>query len=71
MLQHDHLFEWRSILKNVLLGAEINKSVSQETKQRAKELLRQYGLKRFINERSVDFPHPEGPTTTANSPGAS
>ena len=42
MLQHDHLFEWRSILKNVLLGAEINKSVSQETKQRAKELLRQY-----------------------------
>ena len=38
MLQHDHLFEWRSILKNVLLGAEINKSVSQETKQHAKDL---------------------------------
>lgn len=55
MLQHDHLFEWRSILKNVLLGAEINKSVSQETKQRAKELLRQYGLKRFINSRPSEL----------------
>ena len=55
MLQHDHLFEWRSILKNVLLGAEINKSVSQETKQRAKELLRQYGLKRFINSRPSEI----------------
>lgn len=43
-------------LKNVLLGAEINKSVSQETKQRAKELLRQYGLKRFINSRRLNYP---------------
>lgn len=41
--------------KNVLLGAEINKSVSQETKQRAKELLRQYGLKRFINSRPSEL----------------
>lgn len=44
MLQHDHLLNGGAF-KNVLLGAEINKSVSQETKQQAKELLRQYGLK--------------------------
>ena len=31
------------------------KSVSQETKQRAKELLRQYGLKRFINSRPSEL----------------
>lgn len=55
MLQHDHLFEWRSIFKNVLLGAELNKSVSRETKQHAKELLRQYGLERFINSRPSEL----------------
>ena len=55
MLQHDHLFEWRSILKNVLLGAEINKSVSRKTKQHAKDLLCQYGLERFINSRPSEL----------------
>jgi NitT/TauT family transport system ATP-binding protein len=28
MLQKDHLFEWRTILKNVLLGVEIQKAVT-------------------------------------------
>lgn len=47
MLQHDHLFEWRTVYRNVLLGAEINKALTPEIKKRASELLEQYGLKRF------------------------
>lgn len=27
MLQHDHLFEWRTIYKNIILGLEIQKKI--------------------------------------------
>ena len=30
MLQHDHLFEWRTIYKNVILGLEINRLCTPE-----------------------------------------
>ena len=30
MLQQDHLFEWRTIMKNILLGPEINKNLTKE-----------------------------------------
>ena len=30
MLQHDHLFEWRTIYKNIILGLEIQKKSSPE-----------------------------------------
>lgn len=30
MLQQDHLLEWRTIWKNVLLGPEINKTLTQK-----------------------------------------
>jgi NitT/TauT family transport system ATP-binding protein len=39
MLQRDHLFEWRTILQNVLLGLEIQKAITPDTKERAYELL--------------------------------
>lgn len=51
MLQHDHLFEWRTVYRNILLGAEINRSLTPETKEKAKELLEQYGLKQFARAR--------------------
>ena len=35
MLQHDHLFEWRSVRKNILLGLEIQKKLSPESIQEA------------------------------------
>ena len=30
MLQRDHLFEWRTIYKNILLGLEIQKKLTKE-----------------------------------------
>jgi NitT/TauT family transport system ATP-binding protein len=49
MLQKDHLFEWRTIYQNVLLGLEIQKIVSPEAKEHANELLKTYGLYEFRN----------------------
>lgn len=47
MLQKDHLFEWRTILQNVLLGPEIRGKVSGEIRQDARRLLEKYGLGEF------------------------
>jgi NitT/TauT family transport system ATP-binding protein len=47
MLQHDHLFEWRDVLSNLLVGAEIRRMDKQEAKQKALELLERYGLGGF------------------------
>ena len=47
MLQHDHLFEWRTVLSNVLLGAEVQGLDMAESKERALALLQRYGLGGF------------------------
>ena len=49
MLQKDNLFEWRTILKNVLLGPEVQKKLSPDTVAYAHSLLDKYGLKDFKN----------------------
>ncbi|MFV9567091.1 MULTISPECIES: ABC transporter ATP-binding protein [Thermoanaerobacter] len=49
MLQKDHLFEWRNIWQNVLLGLEIQKSLTEESKKYAEGLLIKYGLREFKN----------------------
>ena len=51
MLQKDHLFEWRSILGNVLLGLEIQNRLDVSTKNKAIELLTTYGLESFIDAK--------------------
>lgn len=51
MLQHDHLFEWRTVYRNVLLGAEINHMLNAATRKKADALLEQYGLKPFAHAR--------------------
>lgn len=51
MLQHDELFEWRSIYNNVVLGLEVQHMMTARTKERAHELLDFYGLKQFKNSR--------------------
>ena len=48
MLQQDSLFEWRTILKNCLLGLEINNNLNKDTKKHVINLLNTYGLKDFI-----------------------
>ena len=47
MLQKDHLFEWRTIYDNVLLGPEIHHSLNQEAKEQADSMLNTYGLSAF------------------------
>ncbi|MEG1527609.1 MAG: ABC transporter ATP-binding protein [Clostridia bacterium] len=49
MLQHDHLFEWRNIYKNVILGLEIQKKLQKENTAHAVSLLDKYGLTEFSN----------------------
>lgn len=51
MLQQDYLLEWRSILKNVLLGLEIRHELTPDSTAYAKKLLAQYGLDKFQNAR--------------------
>ena len=47
MLQHDHLFEWRTVKKNILLGPEIQKKITSETLKEADNYLKTYGLYDF------------------------
>ena len=50
MLQKDYLLEWRTILKNVILGLEIKKELTNENVEYAKKLLKTYGLSDFIDK---------------------
>jgi NitT/TauT family transport system ATP-binding protein len=49
MLQQDYLFEWRTILENAVLGAEIQGADMAMAQARAKELLTRYGLGQFLH----------------------
>ncbi len=51
MLQHDHLFEWRSIYKNVILGLEINHMLTEERLTHVEQLLQDYNLEKFRNAK--------------------
>ena len=55
MLQHDELFEWRTIYNNVILGLEVQHALTARTKQRADELLDIYGLGDFKNARPSEL----------------
>jgi NitT/TauT family transport system ATP-binding protein len=50
MLQHDHLFEWRTIRANAMLGLEVRKKADQQHREFVDELLIRYGLKDFLNK---------------------
>lgn len=47
MLQRDHLFEWRTIWRNIMLGLEIKKNVNSASVAYANSLLKKYGLYEF------------------------
>jgi NitT/TauT family transport system ATP-binding protein len=51
MLQQDFLFEWRSILENAVLGAEIQGADMTRARARATQLLTRYGLGQFLHHR--------------------
>lgn len=53
MLQHDYLLPWRTILKNVLYGLEIQKSILPDDIERAHALLAEVGLSGYARR----YPH--------------
>lgn len=55
MLQHDQLFEWRTIYHNVILGLEIQHMLTTRTEAKAHELLETYGLKQFENAKPSEL----------------
>ena len=55
MLQHDKLFEWRTIYNNVILGLEVQHMLSARSKEKAHELLDTYGLKQFENAKPSEL----------------
>ena len=44
MFQKDHLFEWKTIYNNVLLGLEIQKSKNEQNIKQVERMLKEYGL---------------------------
>lgn len=55
MLQKDHLLEWRSIYKNIILGLEIRHLLTSETKQKVQDYLEQYGLADFSSAKPSEL----------------
>ncbi len=51
MLQKDHLFEWRTIFRNLKLGLEIQKQDTPENLDRIDQMLIKYGLFKFRDSR--------------------
>lgn len=49
MFQKDHLFDWRTVYKNIILGLEIQKKLNQENINNVLNLLKKYKLIDFKN----------------------
>lgn len=56
MLQRDHLFEWRTIYQNVILGLELNKAMNNENINYVLKLLKDYGLYSFKDKNLPNCP---------------
>lgn len=55
MLQKNHLFEWRTIYRNITLGPEIRHCLDENTRKRIDHMLREYGLDGFRNARPSEL----------------
>ncbi|MEZ3433639.1 MAG: ABC transporter ATP-binding protein [Lachnospiraceae bacterium] len=55
MLQHDELFEWRTVYNNVILGLEVQHMLTARTREKAHELLDFYGLRQFEHARPSEL----------------
>ena len=51
MPQRDQLFEWKTILENVMLGLQVRRRDTPENRQRVVALLERYGLAEFAQKR--------------------
>lgn len=55
MLQRDHLFEWRSIYRNIILGLEINHQLTPEKKEMVLAMAEDYGLTPFLSKKPSEL----------------
>ena len=55
MLQRDHLFEWRTVYRNVTLGLEIHNQLTPERLKIVDRLLKEYGLDKFRDKRPSEL----------------
>lgn len=55
MLQRDHLFEWRTIYRNVILGLELNHTLTQENRDYVLQLLKDYDLYAFKDKKPSEL----------------
>lgn len=55
MLQRDHLFEWRTVYQNTILGLEIHHMMTEERLAHVESLLRDYDLYKFRDKRPSEL----------------
>lgn len=55
MLQRDHLFEWRTVYKNTILGLELNHMLTKERLAYVDRLFRDYDLDKFRDKRPSEL----------------
>ena len=55
MLQRDHLFEWRSVYRNIILGLEINHQLTPEKKEKVLAMAEDYGLTPFLSKKPSEL----------------
>ncbi len=55
MLQRDHLFEWRTIYQNVILGLELTHTLTKENTDYVLKLLADYGLYGFKDKKPSEL----------------
>lgn len=55
MLQRDHLFEWRTVYQNLILGLELTHSLTKENTDYILKLLNDYGLYSFKDKKPSEL----------------
>lgn len=55
MLQRDHLFEWRTVYQNVILGLELTHGLTKENMDYVLKLLEDYGLYGFKDKKPSEL----------------
>ena len=55
MFQKDHLFEYRSVYRNVILGLEVKKGLTEEKLKEVNRMIETYGLKEFKDSKPSEL----------------